>query len=656
VRLPSKRWASRIESVRAVLPTARSLGASIVLAPAEASAASTAGLPLMARIQEVTGTASFSSARAPRSVAGGGATVGVAVGPGVGAPVGAAVGALGDCVGLAVGTAVGAPVGDTVGTAVGGGVGPAVGATVVGTSVGKAVGAAVGAPVGSAVGAAVGCAVGDCVGAGPHAPQCAGHSRTWSVVHGGETDASHRSESTTPWHCSRVGLAVGAEVGGAVGASVGRPLGAPVGTTVGASLGSAVGSADGERVGKLDGVALGPRDGDAVGVALGDAVGVALGTAVGEVDGAAVGLVVGRADGARLGTAVGGAVGVGVGTRVGVAVGAPVGVDDGAALGASVGTAVGTTDGTAVGAAVGSSVGAALGANVGLTVGTAVGAVGAVVGAGVGAPVGASVGIADGAAVGPQVKHRAGHATEAEPQSASERQNGGSACPPHSKQVRHVAGQVCCFSGAAQSASVQSATLSCTPRQNPIVGADEGAAVGDRVGAPVGTAVGGRVGPAVGVAVGPTVGLALGHTSHLAGHTSSTPFPGMHRIDDRRQKLPSKTPWQWKHVPQVPGHASRCASVLQSTAAAEHVVAGSSTPRHDPVLGDGVGDGAAHDGGRTHTSAAIASIHGVVCRRIVDRSTRGPACGAAASPPISRQRGEGLPIIAWFNKLATPSV
>jgi hypothetical protein len=55
--------------------------------------------------------------------------------------------------------------------------------------------------------------------------------------------------------------------------------------------------------------------------------------------------------------------------------------------------------------------------------------------------------------------------------------------------------------GSAQSASVQSATLSCTPRQNPIVGAVEGAAVGDRVGAPVGTTVGGRVGPAVGVAV-----------------------------------------------------------------------------------------------------------------------------------------------------------
>jgi len=221
--------------------------------------------------------------------------------------------------------------------------------------------------------------------------------------------------------------------------------------------------------------------------------------------------------------------------------------------------------------------------------------------------------VADGAAVGgavPHAPHLAGHADVAAPHSLSARQNGRSSTPKHSKHVWHVAGQSCFFWGNEQSALKQSATLSCTPRQNPMVGAVVGAAVGptvgkvegtavgetvgnavgEAVGALVGTAVGPAVGPAVGDAVGErvgeevgkaeglsvgcpdgladgeTVGLADGQTLHFPGHTRSTPFPRAQTTLARRQKTRSGVPWHPKQVPHVPGQASRNVSLLQSTA------------------------------------------------------------------------------------------
>lgn len=72
------------------------------------------------------------------------------------------------------------------------------------------------------------------VGAGPHAPQCAGHKRICVSVHGGTTVPSQSGESSTPKQWGRVGAAVGAALGATVGGEVGLAVGRDVGDDVGA--------------------------------------------------------------------------------------------------------------------------------------------------------------------------------------------------------------------------------------------------------------------------------------------------------------------------------------------------------------------------------------------------------------------------------------
>ena len=123
--------------------------------------------------------------------------------------------------------------------------------------------------------------------------------------------------------------------------------------------------------------------------------------------------------------------------------------------------------------------------------------------------------------------------------------------------------------------------LSCTPSQNPNVGAEvgdavgnsDGAAVGDAdgaldgcaVGAAVGVAEGDAVGDAVGVAVGDAEGVAVGlvvgirvgdavggavpHWPHSARHTVSNPIPEGHPMYSfRRQNSESRVPKQLRHL------------------------------------------------------------------------------------------------------------
>lgn len=89
-----------------------------------------------------------------------------------------------------------------------------------------------------------------------------------------------------------------------------------------------------------------------------------------------------------------------------------------------------------------------------------------------------------------------------------------------------------------------------------VVGRADGTAVGATVGDADGSNVGSDVGVADGTAVGEVEGAALGHVPHFPKQIVSAPEPGVHGIEARRQKTGSKTVWQWKHVPHVPGQFS----------------------------------------------------------------------------------------------------